>query len=659
MTEPRNVWAAAGRLCTVLATLGIAAAPVFAEPDPRTAEILASHDIDITRGAAAGYVPDETCAQCHADKAESFSEIGMAKSFYRPSPDKVIEDFSALPYHHAESDRYYTMELRDGAYWFSRYTRAPDGGKTDVFEERVDWILGSGNHSRIYLYQTPDGALFQIPLAWYSQEGVWAMSPGFEFKQHPGVQRTIDRRCMACHNAYPEVPEEAGRMGMPAVYPAELPEGIGCQRCHGPGAAHVAAALTARDGIEPVRDAIVHPGKLPREELHSICYGCHMQPNVTVSSQLRLGRGHYSFRPGEKVQDFIAHVDIADADRAQHERFEINHHPYRMEQSACFTQSDGQLGCLTCHDPHVKIRPDERAEHYRDACLSCHTLDDEGLPLMQAAGARHPEIADSADCTTCHMPKRRTQDVVEVTMTDHMIQRAPPPAADRLAPLDSKPVDVAGVHLADIAADVVPEREALILTLKAILRFTQGRADYASDDLARVLRQTGSRDYEPWLTLLQAYIQQREYGKARQVAEPALSLAPGNPQVVTGAAVALFATGTRDKAIGMLTDLLGQRPRDVYPRVTLARLLAAQGRLDEASAHLDRVVALRPNHLQAWNLIAALAQRRGEHTRAIEAYLTALEIEPAAHRIRQRTVRALRGAGRDAEAAAHAARLPR
>ena len=42
-----------------------------------------------------------------------------------------------------------------------------------------------------------------------------------------------------------------------------------------------------------------------------------------------------------------------------------------------------------------------------------------------------------SDCVSCHMPKRRTEDVVHVVMTDHQIQRRIP-ARDLLAPLREK-----------------------------------------------------------------------------------------------------------------------------------------------------------------------------------------------------------------------------
>src|SRR6056297_1727055 len=158
-------------LLTVLAW-SVSVAP--AQEDEATDDPLAAWGITPTKGAAQGYVPDDFCATCHAEKAETFADVGMSKSFYRPSADNVIEDFSDTPFFHQPSQRYYLMSLRDGAYWFERYRLAPDGSKVDVFERRVDWILGSGHHSRIYLIQSENGMLQELPLSWYSQDGKWA-----------------------------------------------------------------------------------------------------------------------------------------------------------------------------------------------------------------------------------------------------------------------------------------------------------------------------------------------------------------------------------------------------------------------------------------------------------------------------------------------------
>ena len=86
---------------------------------------------------------------------------------------------------------------------------------------------------------------------------------------------------------------------------------------------------------------------------------------------LRFGRGAYSFRPGELLSDYLVNLDIREQGVDEPERFEINHHGYRFLKSACYQKSEG-FGCISCH-----------------------------------------------------MPTRRTKDVVHVTMTDHWIARDP------------------------------------------------------------------------------------------------------------------------------------------------------------------------------------------------------------------------------------------
>jgi hypothetical protein len=56
--------------------------------------------------------------------------------------------------------------------------------------------LGSGDHARTYLCQTPGGETFQLPLAWYSQIRGWGMAPGFDRPDHEGVLRRVRRECL-------------------------------------------------------------------------------------------------------------------------------------------------------------------------------------------------------------------------------------------------------------------------------------------------------------------------------------------------------------------------------------------------------------------------------------------------------------------------------
>ena len=225
---------------------------VAAEEPATAADPLAELGLQVTGGAAPGYVADRACAICHRDIADSYREVGMARSFYRPRAAEMVETLDGPPFFHQPSGRYYEMRWQDDSLVFRRYRKDGNGEITALFERRVDWILGSGHTSRTYLYQTAAGELYQLPIAWYSQTGTWGMAPGYDNADHQGVTRRVRRECMFCHNGYPDVPVGADLPWAPQWFPAELPEGTGCQRCHGPGAAHARLAL---GGVGPVTRA--------------------------------------------------------------------------------------------------------------------------------------------------------------------------------------------------------------------------------------------------------------------------------------------------------------------------------------------------------------------------------------------------------------------
>ncbi|MEZ5812098.1 MAG: cytochrome c3 family protein [Rhizobiaceae bacterium] len=630
----------------VILAAAVAAWPALAAgSQPSAIDVLAGLDIAVTGGAAAGYVPDAVCGECHVDKAEGFAAMGMAKSFYRPSPDKVIEDFADSHFFHEPSGRHYEMQLRDGEYWFRRYRTGEDGKVLDLFERRVDWILGSGHHTRTYLYQTADGALFELPLAWYSQEGKWRMAPGFEWARHLGVMRQVRRQCMFCHNAFPEVESGSDRLGMVETFPRDMPEGIGCQRCHGPGEKHLRALYSDDATVEAVREAIVNPGRLPRDKLYSVCYGCHMQPIVAVPPVRRFGRAAYSFRPGELLSDFSIGLDATERGRTRSDRFEINHHPYRLEQSRCFIESEGKLGCLTCHDPHRKIKPAERAAHYRKACLSCHGDGEGGLGLSAEASVRHPTIGEEDDCTTCHMPERRTQDVIHVTMTDHLIARNPG-GLELIAPIEKKDVDIEAVFIR-LGAEALSENEQTIYKAIATLRYSNHRYEPAAQRLEELLAADGGDRFEPWLELAESRLHQRDFQAAVASAREAAARAPDHPGPVAVRASALFSLGKKREAIALLEE----RPLDdAIMMFRLAAMQADTGRLEDALATAHKALGMRENLWVAWRLVGDIEAARGRHEMAADAFHAALAIEPDDERARSGLVRALNELGRWGEA---------
>src|SRR6476660_10534398 len=95
--------------------------------------------------APPGYVDDVACASCHANLVRTYQQVGMSKSFYRPRANDVIETFDKLPFRHERSGDVMEMRWRDGRLVFRRWQVDTSGKPINVFEQTVDWILGSGH----------------------------------------------------------------------------------------------------------------------------------------------------------------------------------------------------------------------------------------------------------------------------------------------------------------------------------------------------------------------------------------------------------------------------------------------------------------------------------------------------------------------------------
>jgi tetratricopeptide (TPR) repeat protein len=583
-------------------------------PVPMIAKHLAGFGFAVTTGAAPGYVDERSCALCHPGVSESYREKGMARAFQAPRKGNDIEDFTAPPFVHAPSKQTLQMVRRGDRLVFRRWQTDPKGEPINVFEQPVDWILGSGDHARTYLYRTSAGELFQLPLAWYSQTRSWGMAPGFDRPDHDGVVRRVRRECMFCHTSYPDLPEGADAYGAPQVFPAQLPEGIGCQRCHGPAAEHVWLAMGGVGTREEIRDSVFNPGNLPLARRDEVCMGCHFQPSVALPGLRRFGRSDFSFQPGEPLADYFVQVDVDEEGRTAADRFEINHHPYRLRQSRCYVASGGALSCLTCHDPHRRVVEDEKAAHFRAACLTCHR--EEALPAEAHA-------AKPSDCVSCHMPKRRTQDVVHVVMTDHRIQRTPG-GPELLAPLaESEPI-LTGIRLLDSQTARDPLAE--VYRADAVVR-AAGTSDAVSY-LAKRLEATRPAAVEPWLDLAPALLRLRRYADAERAVSAVLQRRPDDLQAQEWLALARAGQGKVDEAVRLLQQLIDSTPDQAEAEYNLGRLLALRSQPQEAERHLVRTVASRPNMALAWHHLGEVRSTLGRTDDALACWRRALTIDP-------------------------------
>ncbi len=597
-------------------------------PPELVARQLAELGFPVTGGAAPGYADERTCGLCHPDLAASYAQRGMARAFSRPRPAQDIEDWTAPPFVHAASGQILQISRRGDRLVFRRWLSDAAGRPIDLLEQPVDWILGSGDHARTYLYRTAGGELYQLPLAWYAQTRSWGMAPGFDRPDHQGVLRRVRRECLFCHTSYPELPAGADRYGAPQVFPQELPQGIGCQRCHGPAAGHVWLAMGGIGSREELRESVFNPGRQPAARRDEVCMGCHLQPSVALAGVRRFGRGDFSFRPGEPPASYLVQVDVDEEGRAPGDRFEINHHPYRLRQSRCYLASGGALSCLTCHDPHRRIPEAERAAHYRAACLTCHRGEDVG-PSHARGGSADPESAgapaDPGDCVGCHMAKRRTEDVVHVVMTDHLIRRRPG-GPELLAPRSEGEPVLTGVHL--YGADTPDGALGEVYRAAAVVRVAA--TEEALARLETMLAAARPLEPEPWLDLAQGQLERRRFAEAERTLTALLARHPGLPLASEWLALARAGQGRADEAVALLRQALAAGSERAETEFNLGRLLAARGSAsrEEAAGHFERALAARPNLVAAWYHLGELRAAQGREGEAIARFRRALEIDP-------------------------------
>jgi predicted CXXCH cytochrome family protein len=601
----------------------------------------AAHPARPSTVAEPGYVDSAVCAGCHGDIAKAYLSTGMGRSFSLPDAKKSGEDFGqgAGVDHHA-SNLHYRLLTRGGKLYERRFETGPQGEETNVAEERVDYVIGSGNHARTFLHRDAVGRLIELPVSWYAEgSGYFAMSPGYDRPDQEDFRRAIPAECMFCHNGYVGTTSEAQRTSMdPPPFPARLPMGIECQRCHGPGEAHVRAAASGASE-ETIRGAIVNPARLSRDRQLEVCMQCHLE---TSSSHMpneirRYNRAVDSYRPGQPLGDYKLYFDPIPA-TPNDDRFEIAHAAYRLRMSACFRNSS--MTCLTCHDPHRSYRGPEMTAHYIAACQRCHQ-----------SVAHKTALPAGSTCISCHMPERRTDDAVHVVMTDHFIQRVKA-NRDLLAPLSEaadRPGKSRGVRLYYPPQISATAENELYLAVADVKDGAHGRT--AVERLRRDLMKDAPAEAEFYFELAHACAKADEREAALHWYEEALRRRADYPAASEELALLDLARGDATSAVAVLQKAVARAPGDDQLLANLGNVYLRAGRPAEAQKALERALQLNPELAEAANLMGLVALQQGSASQAAESFRTAVRLNPAMAEARENLGRVLASGGNYEEAA--------
>ncbi len=460
--------------------------------------------------AQALYVGNNACAPCHAEIFQAYSATPMARS-----SGSVTTTIPPGSFRHAESKTEYRIQS-------SGLVIATRGALK--MERQLDYVIGSGVAGRSYLYSR-DRFLFQAPVTWYSQQARWDVSPGYETDRVSRWNRPVKPECLNCHSS--QIRFSRAYQNRYAE-PPFAQQGVGCERCHGPGSEHVQGNAT-----------IVNPAKLEPAKRDSVCAQCHMSGEARID---RTRRHWMDYRPGARLSDFAAYF-VYDGTS----KLKATSYVEKLSGSQCKIGSGDRLWCGTCHDPHRVPAPERRAAWYRAKCLSCHATDSCGR---------------GGDCTSCHMPKSKVVDVGHGVLTDHNIPKRPGAITGarnlwKLTPFSvndrgDRELGLAYAELFFQSGDQRQEREAIrLLSAVALDREVQLA-------LANLYEQRG--DFTQALTL---------YSKGRDD--------PGLTPVLVNLGVYFGLNGRMNEAIAVWKGVLNQDPCLIEAAQNLQKAFNAAG----------------------------------------------------------------------------------
>lgn len=342
-----------------------------------------------------GYLGADACAECHRDRHKGFVETAHHLTSGRVVPGGIRGHFDGPGSGLATNDAALSFEMRNLEDRLVQ-TVSYDDWRLDI---PMDVFTGSAKSGQTMLYWHGDG-LYQTHVSYLTKVDSWIKSPGYD-DTVAVYSRAIRDSCLECHITFIK------RKQAPNFYHRDSAVlGISCERCHGPGEAHVQHHQKFPE--EKTSKHIIQPSDLTRQQQLEICAQCH-------SGSFKLLSDAFSFVPGQKLSD---HHKAIESSASGASGVHTSNQLTRISMSKCFQQSE--MTCTTCHNPHENQRGNTKA--FTQACFQCHQVEHCGMSAELGN-----KIVD--DCIRCHMPLAKNADMqgagadlLSVEMVDHYIR---------------------------------------------------------------------------------------------------------------------------------------------------------------------------------------------------------------------------------------------
>jgi predicted CXXCH cytochrome family protein len=345
----------------------------------------------ITQGAH--YVGSAACRSCHEAIFTRWQRTRMANVVRDPRehPDAIIPDLS-------KPDPLVDFSVDDiafvyGSKWKQRYFKRIDN---DFYPLGAQWDV---THQVWRKYFVPATADWWAPLY-----------PPDNFKRPTGPL------CDGCHSVNYDIETKQ---------PTEW--NVGCERCHGPGSAHIA---------KPVAATIINPARLSYVAANDTCISCHSQGRPLRDP---IGDFHYDwpvgYHVGLRLADFWQLEDHKLGETSFTHFADGTAHKNRMQgndfvRSLMYTRG---VTCFSCHDPHGSENDAMLRSPVDGVCLTCHgpaTQNGPHAPTLEAHTHHKPDSSGSR-CTACHMPLI-AQTLGDVNVASHTFHFVPPSATETM-----------------------------------------------------------------------------------------------------------------------------------------------------------------------------------------------------------------------------------
>lgn len=343
------------------------------------------------------YVGSTSCKECHSEQHRTFTLTQHSQSLTQVDvsahpPDGAVD-------HMLSKRRFEIKRDPNGANMVHHeFVLSDENEKTELAAWPIEYQMGSGRVAFSYFVED-DGFLLQSPVTWFAKDEEWTMSPGYDTPDHMSFGRVIRSECLYCHTGHLADPDEYGLRHR--IH--EL--SIGCERCHGPGELHVERHRFESPLTDDIDRTIVNPIHLSRELSEDVCAQCHL--NGDIQSTIR-GRRPHDFRPGLPLKEYRLEFRVASKVEMR-----VAGHVEQLHKSKCFQNAEA-LTCVSCHQPHEVLQPDERLAQHRQVCINCHQQQTCRMPIADR------NSRNDNNCIDCHMPRSPTE-VTHVALTHHRI----------------------------------------------------------------------------------------------------------------------------------------------------------------------------------------------------------------------------------------------